>query len=185
QNKTSPPPPTPSTKPNPKKKKKTPKAALYVLVVVASFTRRLCVACVNRLVRETAAVQDRQELLSDKLEEQLATLYANFCGTPEERGHPIRCCKEGWVKNASHCYWLSERIRSWEGARKHCVAKNSLLSVNDHLSNFMWVDGSPLSTPVFWRPREPNNMAQRYVDNIASSLPVSSPHVCTCRLVFL
>ncbi|XP_019735987.1 asialoglycoprotein receptor 1-like [Hippocampus comes] len=156
------------------------------------------------------AVQDRQELLSDKLEEQLATLYANFCGTPEERGHPIRCCKEGWVKNASHCYWLSERIRSWEGARKHCVAKNSLLvriddfevqkflthlinqsyweSVNDHLSdeekrekitpvwiglsdqetegNFMWVDGSPLSTPVFWRPREPNNMAQRYVDNV-------------------
>ncbi|XP_051932284.1 asialoglycoprotein receptor 1-like [Hippocampus zosterae] len=171
-------------------------------------------ASVNLLKDDLAAVkrvvQRRQELLSIKLEEQLATLYANFCGTPEERGHPIRCCMDDWVKNASHCYWLSENTRTWAGARKHCAAKNSLLvqiddfeeqtflthlinqsywePKNDRLSdeqkrvkitpvwiglsdqvvegNFTWVDGSPLTTPVFWRPREPNNMAQRYSDNV-------------------
>ncbi|CAB1326922.1 unnamed protein product, partial [Coregonus sp. 'balchen'] len=89
-------------------------------------------------------------------------------------------CPEGWRRFGCRCYYLSTEKKSWEESRQDCLERGAdLVIINSEeeqafINGFesvsyvwigltdsvtegtwKWVDGTPLTTPRYWRSGEP------------------------------
>ncbi|XP_045073773.1 C-type lectin domain family 4 member E-like [Coregonus clupeaformis] len=89
-------------------------------------------------------------------------------------------CPEGWRRFGCRCYYLSTEKKSWEESRQDCLERGAdLVIINSEeeqafINGFesvsyvwigltdsvtegtwKWVDGTPLTTPSYWRSGEP------------------------------
>ncbi|XP_040203194.1 asialoglycoprotein receptor 1-like [Rana temporaria] len=89
-------------------------------------------------------------------------------------------CEVGWKHYGLNCYYFSQRVRSWESAKKDCERKKAhLVVINGEEENtflqelsqsetawigltdvdgsWKWVDGTSFdATPKFWEPGQPD-----------------------------
>ncbi|XP_071264244.1 fibronectin-like isoform X4 [Salvelinus alpinus] len=90
-------------------------------------------------------------------------------------------CPEGWRRFGCSCYYLSTEGKTWEKSRQDCLERGAdLVIINSEeeqtfINGFesvkwvwigltdsvtegtwKWVDGTPLTTPSYWRSEEPN-----------------------------
>ncbi|XP_063806483.1 asialoglycoprotein receptor 1-like isoform X2 [Pseudophryne corroboree] len=99
----------------------------------------------------------------------------------KENGTQDPLCSIDWSHYAMSCYYLSRRIRTWDGAKKDCEDKKAHLVVitsaeeqefigrmtrdirtwiglTDQDGSWKWVDGTSYdSSPKFWRSDQPDN----------------------------
>ncbi|XP_031670490.1 C-type lectin domain family 4 member M-like [Oncorhynchus kisutch] len=89
-------------------------------------------------------------------------------------------CPEGWQKFESSWYFLSTETKTWKESREDCLERGAdLVMINsDKEQEFLfklkktvwigltdsvteatwrWVDGTPLTTPRYWSPHQPDN----------------------------
>ncbi|XP_036809894.1 C-type lectin domain family 10 member A-like isoform X1 [Oncorhynchus mykiss] len=89
-------------------------------------------------------------------------------------------CPEGWQKFESSWYFLSTETKTWNESRKDCLERGAdlviinsdkeqefLFNLNKGVwigltdsvteGNLIWVDGTPLTTPRYWPPHQPDN----------------------------
>ncbi|XP_062334855.1 C-type lectin domain family 4 member M-like isoform X6 [Osmerus eperlanus] len=86
----------------------------------------------------------------------------------------------GWQKIGCSCYYVSTVMKTWTDSRQDCIGRGAdLVIINsleeqkflDNLNktvwigltdtvtegNFIWVDGTPLTTPTYWYSPQPDN----------------------------
>ncbi|XP_036845278.1 C-type lectin domain family 4 member M-like [Oncorhynchus mykiss] len=89
-------------------------------------------------------------------------------------------CPEGWQKFESSWYFLSSETKTWKESREDCLERGADLVIinSDKEQEFLfklkkrvwigltdsvteatwrWVDGTPLTTPRYWSPNQPDN----------------------------
>ncbi|XP_071264287.1 C-type lectin domain family 4 member M-like isoform X2 [Salvelinus alpinus] len=106
----------------------------------------------------------------DQLQKERERLNCNITGS----------CPEGWRRFGSSCYYLSTEEKTWEKSRQDCLERGAdLVIINSEeeqtfingFESFLfawigltdsvtegtwkWVDGTPLTTPRYWRIEHP------------------------------
>uniref|UniRef100_A0A8C7H2E0 C-type lectin domain-containing protein n=1 Tax=Oncorhynchus kisutch TaxID=8019 RepID=A0A8C7H2E0_ONCKI len=135
----------------------------------------------NRLTKERDQLQTSYNGLT-KERDQLERERDNFQKKFEEK----TCCSNGWMRFEGSCYYISTFYIStvkntWDHARQDCLSKGADLAIIESKDEQMfinglksvshvwigltdsvtegtwkWVDGTPLTTPRYWRSGEPN-----------------------------
>ncbi|XP_062334220.1 macrophage mannose receptor 1-like [Osmerus eperlanus] len=94
----------------------------------------------------------------------------------------VTSCTAGWQKFGCSCYYVSTGKNNWADSRQDCrdrgadlviinspeeqdflnnLNKNVWIGLTDTVTegNFIWVDGTPLTTPTYWWASQPDNYA--------------------------
>uniref|UniRef100_A0A673W5X8 C-type lectin domain-containing protein n=1 Tax=Salmo trutta TaxID=8032 RepID=A0A673W5X8_SALTR len=129
----------------------------------------------NALTKDRDMLRDRVSVLTNEtvaLEERLSECELNICQKI------WKSCPEGWRLFGSSCYFLSTQMKTWEESRLDCLNRGAdLMIINNKeeqeylcglnkivwigLTNsvtggtWKWVDGTPLTTPRYWRSGGP------------------------------
>uniref|UniRef100_A0A8C7MDK2 CD209 antigen-like protein C n=1 Tax=Oncorhynchus kisutch TaxID=8019 RepID=A0A8C7MDK2_ONCKI len=116
----------------------------------------------NTMTKERDQLQTERDVLSGRLTSLKQT------------------CPEGWQKFESSWYFLSTETKTWKESREDCLERGAdLVMINsDKEQEFLfklkktvwigltdsvteatwrWVDGTPLTTPRYWSPHQPDN----------------------------
>ncbi|XP_067088360.1 CD209 antigen-like protein E [Osmerus mordax] len=122
----------------------------------------------------------------------------------------VPSCPAGWLKFGCSCYYVSTERKNWADSRQDCrergadlviinsleeqvflnnnITKNTWIGLSDRArgGNYIWVDGTPLTTPEFWSPGQPNNIPSGYLDQdcgeiVSSALPPRTWNDAACN----
>ncbi|XP_046899195.1 CD209 antigen-like protein E isoform X2 [Hypomesus transpacificus] len=122
--------------------------------------------------------------------DQLQTNHTNLTRETDDlyrRLYELTSCPDGWLKFVWSCYYVSTEIKNWAASKQDCIGRGAdLVIINnreeqvflDNLNKrvwigltdtvtegtFIWVDGTPLTTPKFWIPGQPDN--KQYSGNL-------------------
>ncbi|XP_077781353.1 killer cell lectin-like receptor subfamily B member 1C [Podarcis muralis] len=113
-----------------------------------------------------------------------------------------RLCPAQWHLHRETCYWSSTNVKSWDGSRDDCLARNSqLVAIKDKEEMFlkqitnqtllywiglflswpekkwMWITGSGFAQHLSEKP--PQDGA-KYCGGITSD--TITPHICKCHI---
>ncbi|XP_073507005.1 CD209 antigen-like protein C isoform X2 [Phyllobates terribilis] len=61
--------------------------------------------------------------------EELDNLKTKVTELSDSMGNMCKMCPVGWRTIGSSCYYLSEELRTWDGARDECYKVNSFLAI--------------------------------------------------------
>ncbi|XP_062334899.1 C-type lectin domain family 4 member M-like isoform X1 [Osmerus eperlanus] len=117
--------------------------------------------------------------------DQLNTSYINLTRERDDLKRKLcRCChtecQDGWSRFGCSCYYVSAEKKNWSDSRQDCrdrgadlviinspeeqeflnnLTKTVWIGLNDTVTerNFIWVDGTPLTTPTYWYGSQPDN----------------------------
>uniref|UniRef100_A0A4W5K3H9 C-type lectin domain-containing protein n=1 Tax=Hucho hucho TaxID=62062 RepID=A0A4W5K3H9_9TELE len=133
-------------------------------------------ASYNTLTKERDQLQTSNSNLT-KERDQLQTERDFLSG---RLTHLKKTCSEGWQKFESSWYFLSNETKIWNKSREDCLKRGADLVIinSDKEQEFLfnlnkavwigltdsvtegtwiWVDGTPLTTPRYWSPHQPDN----------------------------
>ncbi|XP_067106058.1 uncharacterized protein [Osmerus mordax] len=155
-------------------------AALGVIYLITVTVERQQLNTSNiNLTRERDQLQTSNNILSRE-RDQLNTSYIIL--TRERDDLKRRLCKGlgGWKWFGCSCYYVSTELKNWTDSRQDCIGRgadlviinspeeqeflNNLtkrvwIGLNDTVTEgtFIWVDGTPLTTPMYWYGHQPDN----------------------------
>uniref|UniRef100_A0A8C7MDL0 CD209 antigen-like protein C n=1 Tax=Oncorhynchus kisutch TaxID=8019 RepID=A0A8C7MDL0_ONCKI len=134
----------------------------------------------NSLTKERDQLQSSYNTLT-KEREQLQSSYNKERDFLSGRSTNLKqTCPEGWQKFESSWYFLSTETKTWKESREDCLERGADLVIinSDKEQEFLfklkktvwigltdsvteatwrWVDGTPLTTPRYWSPHQPDN----------------------------
>ncbi|XP_062334857.1 CD209 antigen-like protein B [Osmerus eperlanus] len=131
------------------------------------------------LTRERDQLQTSNTNLS-RVRDQLQTSNTNLTRVRDDLRRRLCEGQDGWSRFGCSCYYVSTEQKTWSDSRQDCrgrgadlviinsleeqdflnnLNKNVWIGLTDTVTegNFIWVDGTPLTTPTYWYRNQPDN----------------------------